>query len=123
MSEETKSTFFNINLDVDYKISYPEGTTPEDLHLAHAQLSRNYIEYAITSAHKDGLSQEERKIYARLEEKIDKCITDKSYVVECGPVDYALIKNAFASPNCKFMAPVAKYVTAFEEANFGSSNN
>lgn len=117
-----ESNFFNINLAVDYKIVYPEGTAPEDAELAKAQLSKNYIEYAVTAAYKAGLDSEQRKIYARAEKKIEEAIANKTYIAELNLVEHKIIADAFTSPDCKFAPGIAKYVTAFEEANFGSSN-
>ena len=114
-----------IILNVDYKFTYPEGVekpSPEKSEKESAELSKSYIEYAVTGHYKDGLNSQFRRTFANIQNRMDQAIASKEYFFEVNPIEYNFIHEAFTSANTKFVAAVAKYVVAFEDANFGSSN-
>jgi hypothetical protein len=106
------------NLNIDYKLKYPVGSepTPEKLSLGQAELTRDYIEYAISSSYKDGLDSQFRRIYATIQSKIESAIEDKTYFVELADSEVKFIKDAFSDDKAKFNATIAKYVVALEDA-------
>jgi hypothetical protein len=111
-----------ININLGYKVKYPEGTQPENVPEEMAKLTKSYIEFAVTASYKDGLSSQFRRIFATIQSKIDVAISDKTYVVELGEGELNFLKNAFTDEKTKFTATLAQYVVVLEDEILGSSN-
>lgn len=115
--KETKSENKTValNLAVNYGIEYGEDK-PESIELAYAQLTKSYIEYAVTACHKDGLSSQFRRLYASIEKKIESAINTETFVATFTTSEFDFIVSAFNSDKAKFIAPLAKYVVKLEDA-------
>jgi len=113
-----------IKLDVAYDLKYPEGSeAPANINKAYAELSRDYIEYAVTSHYKEGLSSQWRRVYAKIQNKIADAIKSESnFTIELSDVELSFIKMSFGSEKTKFGATLARYVVVLEDEIFGSSN-
>lgn len=81
--------------------------------ITNSGLTLNYIEYAVESAHKNGLSGSQRRIYGRIQRKIDRAIEDEQDSVELEQAEKDFLRDAFRSSN--FPANAAKYVVILEE--------
>ena len=118
MTKEIKT----FDLNIDYKLIYPatmEKPSDEEQAKAHAELTRDYIEFAITYSHKEGLNSQYRRIYAGLRSKIDTALEDKTYSIEITDSEIKFIKDALLDENTKFNATIAKYVISLEDAILG----
>lgn len=113
-----------IKLDVAYDLKYPEGAEkPANINKAYAELSRDYIEYAVSAHYKDGLTSQWRKTYAQIQNKIAEAInSEKDFTIELSDVELSFIRMSFDSKETKFVASLAKYVVVLEDEIFGSSN-
>lgn len=106
------------NLDVNYELQKEnaEGKayTPEELSEGNAQLTNNYIETAVLLTNKDGLDSQFRRIWVKIQSKIQTALNTKEYEVEFEQGEFDFIKNAIL--NAKFNPTIAKYVVALEDA-------
>ncbi len=107
-----------IKLDLDYNLKYPEGATPENLPQAFAELSRDYIEYAVSSHYKEGLNSQWRRVYSNIQKKIAEAISTKTFEVDFSEVEMSFLKMSFDSKDTKFSAALAQYVVTLEDEIF-----
>jgi hypothetical protein len=103
-----------LNLAVDYKLVGPDGKTgtPKD----HGELSKGYIEYAVSAKYKDGLNGQLRRVYGRIQANIGTAIATEEYEIELDEKEVKFLKDAFSDEVTKFPASVAQYVVALEDA-------
>jgi hypothetical protein len=105
---------------IKLNLEYPTNENATDLSQeavdkARAEVSRGYIEYALTAHFKDGASREERRKIGRLQVSIDKSIEDKTYAIEVEGKDLILLQDAFLSEKVKFPASISQYVVKLED--------
>lgn len=96
-----------INLNLDYK-----REEEAIKHISNSQLSENYINYAVSSSHKDGLEGQMRRMYGRIQRKIDD-VVEKDGKLELEESEYDFIKKSFEQ--AKFEAPLSKFVNILED--------
>jgi hypothetical protein len=106
------------NLDVNYELSKEnaEGKayTPEELSEGNAQLTNNYIETAVITVNRDGLDSQFRRLWVKIQSKIQTALNTGEYEIEFEDGEFNFIKDAVI--NAKFNATIAKYVVALEDA-------
>ena len=102
------------NLAVAYNVEFQEQ--PEDVDFEYANLTAQYMEYAVTSRHKEGLDSQFRRLYSSIQKKIQMAMNTKTYVVSFTEGEFNFIKEAFANEKTKFVPQVAKYVVELEDA-------
>jgi hypothetical protein len=107
---------FNLDVDYDLQKENKDGKayTPEELSEGNAQLTNNYIETSVLLSNKDGLDSQFRRIWVKIQSKIQMALNSKDYVIELEQGEYDFIKNAIL--NAKFNPTIAKYVVALEDA-------
>lgn len=112
-----------IKLDLDYNFK-PNVDLPEDMQTeekireASAELSRDYIEFAVIAGNPTGLDSQFRRIYAKIKSKIATAINMKDYILELEDGEYNFIKEAFMNEKTKFTANIAHYVVVLEDELF-----
>ena len=113
-----------LNINLSYNVKYPEGTAPADITKAQGELTKMYIDFAITSAHRDGLDSQFRRLYASIEKKINAALEDGSYLVDLTEGEFQFIKAAFDNKDAKFSPSLAQYVIVLEDEliKIGASN-
>ncbi len=99
-----------MNLNIDYKrneIDVAETTNKE--------LSSNYIQYSVNSnpKYKDGLDGQKRRMWGRIQRKLDDCVNLDIDTIELDVSEIDFIKDTFNS--AKFPAGTSKYVVILEE--------
>jgi len=104
-----------LNLNIDYKFPVEEKSTKKDIENANAELTRDYIAFAITSSYAKGLSSQFRRLYVKIQSKIDTALNTKDYVIELEDGEFNFIKEAFSSDDCKVNATIAKYFVVLED--------
>jgi len=107
-----------IKLDLAYDLKYEKGAEPENLAQAFAELSRDYIEFAVSSHYKQGLDSQWRRVYANIQKKIAESIANKTFQVDFTDVEMSFIKMSFDSKETKFNAALAQYVVTLEDEIF-----
>lgn len=107
-----------LKLNLDYKINYGE-TKPESIDEAYAKLSVSYLEYAVTSAYKDGVGGTIRRILSKLQTKTEQAIEDKTYSMELEDKEIKFLKDLFKNEKTIMPALISKYVTVLEDEIFG----
>lgn len=113
MKNDTTKTF---KLNVDYKLNTGDASD-EDVQVAKAELTRDYIEYAVTASHNQGLDSQYRRLYGTLQNKIQSAIDSKTFEVEMTEGEITFVKMAFADEKVKFVpAKIAFHVVALEDA-------
>jgi len=102
-----------LKLNLDYKLNPPDGKKVTDKD--NAEVSKGYIEYAVSAFHREGLDSQFRRVYAKIQQKIDSAIEDEKYEIDLDQGEFNLIKLAFDSDKVKFQASLAKYVLVLED--------
>lgn len=127
----------NLKLNLDYKVDteakiaetikdeagndkvIQRDPTTEEIDAQKADISKSYIEFAVTASYKDGLGNQFRKLYANIQNKIQEAIESKKYVVALENSEVKFIKDAFTDEKTKFTPKLAMYVTVLEDEIFG----
>lgn len=97
-----------MNLELDYKRTDDMKVAVND-----ASLTVNYIEYAVEGAYKAGLSNSQRRIYSRIQRKLDAAIESNTKEVELEAAEKDFLRDAFKTAT--FPSAAAKYVVVLEE--------
>lgn len=111
MSEEIQNTTskntFIVNLD------YHQGRAVDDNQPSNQALTFNYVNYAVEAKHKDGLRPRDRRLYARLQDKLDAAIQDRSQTIEIEKAEVDFLKDCFK--DCRFPPQLSRFVVLLEE--------
>lgn len=103
---------------VDYKLNKTnaEGKEYTDVEIAkgNAELTNNYVETAVLMAHRDGLDSQYRRIWVKIQSKMQAAMNTGEYVVEFEDGEFSFIKSAVTE--AKFSPTIASYVVALEDA-------
>lgn len=101
------------NIDVDFGVSEKERAQA-DKKPSNAEMVEDYINYAVTSTHPQGMDGQKRRIFGRIQRKLSDAISLKNTVLELVPAEVDLLKEAFAK--AKFPAGFSKFVIILEDA-------
>ena len=104
-----------IKLNVDYKLKFDDEKKPENIDKEYSELSKGYIDFAVSASNPSGLSGSDRRTFARIQNLIDKAIEDEIYFIELDDKDAFFLKNCFRSEKTKFNATLSKYVILLED--------
>jgi len=97
-----------MNINIDYK-----RTDDATKDTANADLSINYITYAVEQKYKDGLSGSLRRLYGRIQRKLDDALESNSYDIDLEEAEKDFLKDAFR--DAKFPSGTSKYVILLED--------
>ncbi len=100
-----------LKIDIDYKL--PPKKEGETDRTEGAQLTENYLESAVTSAHPQGLEGQQRRIWGRIQRKIDEAIEKETGEIVLEREEWSFLRKAFES--CKAPAAIAKYFVILED--------
>lgn len=90
------------------------GRTPEQVkQLSNQALFADYIEHAVKESYKDGLDNQWRRLWGRIQRKLDDGIEKKAKEIDLEQGELDFIKRAFAES--KFPTEIAKYVVIVED--------
>ena len=98
---------FSINLD--YKVAKKDVSET-----SNREFTSSYISFAVRSFYKDGLDNQFRRIWARIQRKLDSVLDENKNEVELEQAEVDFIKTAVKS--AKFPSDTAKYVVVLEDA-------
>jgi hypothetical protein len=99
----------NLNIDIDYKRTAEEI---EQSGLNNKELTENYLNWAVSSFYKDGLEGQKRRIWGRIQRKIDDAVEGN------GKVELETAEKEFlveAMKGAKFPAGISKFVMILED--------
>jgi hypothetical protein len=107
---------FDLNVNYELQKENAEGKayTPNEISQGNAELSNNYIETAVLLTNKDGLDSQFRRLWVKIQSKIQTALNAKEYVIELEQGEYDFIKKAIV--DAKFNPTLARYVVALEDA-------
>ena len=111
-----KTTTLKLNLD--YKITYPDDKRPENMDKELAELTKGYIEYAVTASNASGLAGKERRLFSKIQRKVEEAIEKEIYSVDLSEDEYWFLKKSFMDEKCKFNALLSKYIVILEDEIF-----
>lgn len=101
---------------LDLNINYNVPEKEKDADFTNARLTYNYVMYAIKNKYPDGLDGQLRKIWGRIQKKLDEALdSEKEQTVELEAAEVDIIKGAFTD-KLKFPVAAAKYVLLLEDA-------
>lgn len=95
-----------LKLALDYKMPATVTQSP-------SETTSNYIDGAVSSAHPQGVEGQMRRIYGRLQRKIDKAIEEGFNEVELEAAERDLLRKSFN--DCKISAALSKYFVILED--------
>lgn len=91
----------------------PESQNGDDA-VRGAALTADYINHAVTNAHQQGLEGQQRRIYSRIQRKLDGAIENSDEDIELEQAECDFLRKAFEA--CKVPAVIAKYFVVLEDA-------
>lgn len=100
---------FRVNLDYNR----PAKKEGDDTYLTPIALTSNYIDFAVSQQYPDGLQGQQRRIYGRIQRKMDDAIDNSLDEVELESAEVDFIREAFKA--AKFNSFLAKFVTVLED--------
>lgn len=103
---------YKLNLKLDYK--FAKNEEPNDPSLQ--ALMRNYIQYAAGQSYPQGLEGGKRRIFGRIQRKLDDAIDADSAYIALEEAEKDLVKELWNKTN--FPSAEAKYVNVAEEEIF-----
>lgn len=113
MSEEKRTLRVNLDYQLPPVAPATNGNEPEK-RTEGVELTANYIEHAVTSSHQQGLEGQQRRIWSRIQRKLDTAVEEKSEQIELELAESDFLRKAFE--NCKVPVPIAKYFVILEDA-------
>lgn len=102
-----------IKLNLDYVAVGLKLVKPEEKDNETAEISRSYIEAAVMMKYKDGLDNQFRRLYSRIQRKLDEAIDGKTYEVEFEEGEMDFIVRAVEVAN--YPANLSKFIVVFED--------
>ena len=118
------STQIQLNLDLNYnqpkiqpKVPCPNcGFLLDEEVKTNLDLSINYIQFAVANAHSGGLGEQQRRIWGRIERKLDKLEDESSEInlLELEQAEVDFLKKSFEL--AKVPSKLSKYFVVLEEA-------
>lgn len=99
-----------INLDYKFKYTEEEKKRIDEVTSEQTQM---YITQAVASSYKDGLEGQKRRIWGRIQRKLDTAIDDKTYNIELEEAEKDFIEEVFKSG--RFPAVWSQNVNTLED--------
>jgi len=97
-----------MNIDLDYK------RTPKAVEqISNSELTVDYINFAANSAHQGGLEGQQRRIFGRIQRKLDAAVEAKQTEVELELAELDFIVKCFEM--AKFPANLSQYVMVLQD--------
>lgn len=97
-----------LHLDLPYKLP---ADSKEDIN----ELTATYVQSAINLKYPQGLEGQVRRLWGRVQRKIDSALEEKKNEVELEDSEFDFIKKAVLDETIKFPAHIAKYINVLEE--------
>jgi hypothetical protein len=98
-----------INLNLDYK---RKETEEGGNIVSNSELSVNYISFGFNKLHPNGVGDQLRRNWGRLQRKLDKATEDKIDLVELEDSEFDLVEAAIKAD---FPSTISKFVNVLEE--------
>lgn len=98
-----------LNINLDYKTPASNGQAQ----LSNRELTANYIDAAVGSSHSQGLEGQMRRIFGRVQRKIDEAIESGKDEIELEKAEQDFLRKSFSE--CKIPAQLVKYFVVLEE--------
>jgi len=96
------------------KLNYNQGQPKEGTkQFTGGELTGDYITFAITSAYPEGLQGQLRRVFGRIQRKLDDAIETGKDDIELEEAEKDLIRDAFGK--ARFAAHLSKYINTLEE--------
>lgn len=113
MSEATKQEQEKPNITLTVDLDYHQGRPIDEGEKSNQWLTNYYIGYAVDAKYKDGMRPRDRRMYARLQDKLDDAIKHNVKTIEIERAELELVKDAFK--DCKFPAQLSRFVVVLED--------
>lgn len=88
---------------------------PENIKQASQEITAGFVESAFATVYKEGLDSQKRRIYGRIQRKMDEVVLNKAETIELEEAEKDLIKKTFANEDCVFPSQSSKFVVVLEE--------
>lgn len=104
---ETVPAMLTVDLD------YNRGRVMDENQPSNQALTFNYINHAVEAKYRDGLRPRDRRMYARLQEKLDEAVRDHSETIEVEKAEIDFLKDCFK--DCRFPSQLSRFVVLLED--------
>lgn len=91
----------------------PESKNGDDV-TRGTELTADYINHAVSNAHQQGLEGQQRRIYGRIQRKLDEAIETDAEEIALEQAESDFLRKAFEA--CKVPSVIAKYFVVLEDA-------
>ena len=98
-----------LNIDIDYR----QKKSGKEGELSNAELTVDYITFAVNKKYKDGLNGQIRRMYGRIQEKLDKGVESPKKGIELEDGEWDFIKEAVK--DATFPSGLSKYISKLED--------
>jgi hypothetical protein len=102
----------NSKLRIDLPYNRPAPKNGED-RVSDVELTDDYIGYAVNNVHKDGLEGQMRRIYGRIQRKIEEAIKSGAGEIELEQAEKDFLRKAFK--DCKVPSGISKFFVVLED--------
>lgn len=105
-----------MKIDFDYGMKVGKDRQGVEIEPPCAQeMTANYIAYAVGKKHPNGLNGRDRRLYARLQRKLDDAIDQKAGEIDLETGEKDFLRSLFNSDEVKFPPGDSKYVVLLED--------
>ena len=99
---------FKVNIDYKRKEEAVEK-------LSNSELTLDYITTAVATCYKDGLSGSKRRMFGRIQRKIEDAIDKNEDTIELEVAEFDFIRKTFDDDKATLPAHVSQYVNLLED--------
>jgi len=100
-----------MKVNLDYKLTAKEK---EEIKISSQELTSNWITSGVASKYKDGLHGQLRRVWGRIQRKLDEAIDNDMEEIELEEAEKDFIKKVF-SEDTSFPSGVAKIISVIED--------
>lgn len=98
-----------MNINIDYRLKLRENEVAP----SNQELTLNFLEGAVANAHPQGLSSRERRLWSRVQLKLDDAVNAKAYSIDLEKAEKDFILDCFK--NAKLNSVAAKNIVLLEQ--------
>lgn len=102
-----------MKLNIDYRLREADRKGDDGNEVDSRELTWNYISYAVNTKYKNGIEGQLRRLWGRIQRKIDEAIEKKEDEVALEKAEVDFIKKAVEE--CNYLPQMSLYISPLED--------